>query len=221
MNRSLKIILSVPRTVWFNFRYLPFKDACKLPIWIANNVCIKSMWRGGIKLNNVSTGIIRIGYHEADAVDIFSTKTIIDIRKGGYVKFKADAHIGHGALLCVKQNGVLSLGDNFAISGTTRIVCTDNITIGNDVQFSWDSLIMDSDAHHIIMEDGTEAVNTKRITIGNTVWIASNCTILKGTSIGDNCVVASNSLLNKSYEASSIIGGIPAKTLKHIKGWYL
>lgn len=37
----LKILLAVPKTIWFNFRYLPFIQAIHLPIWIAPNCKIK------------------------------------------------------------------------------------------------------------------------------------------------------------------------------------
>lgn len=222
-NFILKRLLSVPRSIWFNFRYLPFKEAIHLPIWIANNVRIRHLYKGGIKLQgNASLGIIRIGYHCADVVDTYSVHTIIDIQKQGLLVLKGDAHIGHGAVICVKQKGTLTVGKNFAISGTTRLVCTHKISIGNNVQFSWDTLIMDSDAHKIWDKNNIKFKNSEPITIGNNVWIAANCTLLKGTVIRDNCVIASNSLLNKPYPCSNrIIGGIPARELKEIGGWEL
>ncbi|WP_283388392.1 acyltransferase [Barnesiella viscericola] len=165
--------------------------------------------------------MIRIGYHCADAVDIYSVHTIIDIRRGGYLVFDQDAHIGRGALICVK-GGCLTLGKKFAISGTTSIVCTHNMVIGDEVQFSWNTLVMDSDAHVIWDKNNIEYSNCSSIVIGNKVWIAANCTLLKGTIIPNNCVIASNSLLNKKYlNPNRIIGGMPARELKEIGGWRL
>lgn len=218
-----KRLLSIPRSIWFNFRYLPFKEAIHLPIWIANNVRIRSLYKGGIKLQgNIVLGKKRIGYHCADAVDTYSVHTIIDIQKQGLLVLRGDAHIGHGAVICIKQQGTLTAGKNFAISGTTRLVCTNKISIGDNVQFSWDTLVMDSDAHKICDKNNIKFTNSEPITIGNKVWIAANCTLLKGTVIQDNCVIASNSLLNKPYLCSNrIIGGIPAREIKEIGGWEL
>ena len=222
LNYLFTRLLTLPRTIWFNFRYLPFNQAIYLPIWVANNVRVRALYRGGIKLSGkLSIGLIRIGYHCADAVDIYSAHTVIDIRRGGYLVFNQDAHIGRGALICVK-GGSLILGKNFAISGTTSIVCSHNIVIGDDVQFSWNTLVMDSDAHVIWDKNNNEYPNYASITIGHKVWIAANCTLLKGTNIPNNCVVASNSLLNKKYlNSDSIIGGMPARELKEIGGWRL
>ena len=198
-------------------------QAVKLPVWIANNVRIRNLYRGGIILQNrASLGLVRIGYHKVDAIDIYSLHTIIDVQRGGQLIFESDAHIGHGAILCVKNDALLKCGQNFAISGTTSIVCYNKISIGNDVQFSWDTLVMDSDAHVILDTENNEMLNSVPISIGNKVWIAAQNTILKGTVIKDNCVVAASSLLNKEYnDANSIIAGAPARIVKKIGGWHL
>ena len=218
MSRLTKIISSIPKTIWFNLRYLPFLTAIRLPVWVASNVRIKCMERGVIRLtNNVKPGLIRIGYHEADAVDTYGLHTILSIEKGGEFIFTEDAHIGHGAIINIKSTGTLSVGRNFAISGTTSIICNKSIKFGDDVQTSWNSLITDSDAHKIFSEDGNQINPNMEIIIGNNVWIAANTTILKGSVISDNTVVASNSLVNKKFtQGKCIIGGSPANVIKSI-----
>ena len=97
----------------------------------------------------------RSSKHKVDAIDTYSLHTIIDIRPTACIIFNGDAHIGHGAILSV-QSGTLTLGKNFAISGNTCIICNKYIEIGENVQFSWNSLVMDNDAHYILDVDGTE-----------------------------------------------------------------
>jgi UDP-3-O-[3-hydroxymyristoyl] glucosamine N-acyltransferase len=219
MSRLLKILFSIPKTIWFNFRYLPFHQAMRLPVWIASNTRIKQLHRGGIILcdEQVRLGLVHIGYHEADAVDSYGCHTILTVEKGGTLVFEADAHIGQGAILHVKKDASLVLGRHFAISGTTSVICNQRITMGEDVQCSWNSLITDGDAHCIYSEEGDWLNPPEEIRIGNKVWIAANTTILKGAMISDNTVIASNSLVNKKFtEGNCIIGGCPAKPLKHI-----
>lgn len=191
-----------------------------MPIWTAPNVHIRDMWRGGIVLENPVFNSIHIGYHVADGIDYIGSHTIVNIQGGGVLRIKRDAHIGRGAVICVNPGAALNIGHNFAISGTTSIVCSKEICIGNDVQLSWNSLVMDSDAHKIFDEDGSWINPPKEIVIGNKVWIAAGTTILKGSVIADNTVVASNSLVNKEFsESHTIIGGQPARFLKHIGGF--
>lgn len=222
MRRILSIILAIPKTIYFNLRYLPLRQAVHLPIWLATNVRIRNMYRGGIVIDApVRLAMIRIGFHQVDAICIYSLKTILNVPKSGKFIFQGEAHIGHGAIIsCV--GGVMTVGNNFAVSGSTSFVCYKEITIGRDVQFAWDSLVMDSDAHKIYGEEGVRVNEDKPIVIGDKVWLACQNTILKGTVIGNNCVVGSCSLLNKEYaEDGVIIAGSPARVVKHISGWEL
>jgi acetyltransferase-like isoleucine patch superfamily enzyme len=48
-------------------------------------------------------------------------------------------------------------------------------------------------------------------------WIGINSVILPGVTIGQNSVVAANSVVNKDVPDFAVVGGAPAKILKHIK----
>ena len=224
MNKILSALLGLPKTIWFNLRYLPLKQGICFPIILAFNVKIRKMYLGGVKFSNnelVKLGIIRIGFHCVEPLDTYSTHTILAIEKHGTIIFNGTAHIGHGAIIHV-AGGRLVLGNNFAISGNTSIVCKNHISIGDNVQFSYNGLVLDSDAHKIFDENGNQFPNSAPIKIGDNVWIAPNVTIQKGSQISSNTVVASNSLVNKNFTENSIlIGGIPAKILKHIRNWEL
>lgn len=216
--RTFKILFSIPKTIWFNLRYLPFRQAIKLPIWVAGNVRIRELHRGCMRLQGtLRMGMIRIGYHETDGVDFYGVHTIINVDKSGTIEFKNDAHIGTGAIIRVKKEGTISFGDNFAISGTTSIIASKSIRFGDEVQLSWNSHIMDSDAHKIYDTEGKWINPPCEIIVGSHVWIASNTTIMKGSVIQDNTVVASNSLVNKAFtEGNCVLAGQPAKIIKRI-----
>lgn len=53
------------------------------------------------------------------------------------------------------------------------------------------------------------------ITIGNDVWICRNARILNGVIIGDGCVIAENSFVNKDCEPYGVYAGLPAKLIKY------
>jgi acetyltransferase-like isoleucine patch superfamily enzyme len=58
--------------------------------------------------------------------------------------------------------------------------------------------------------------NTKGdVIIGNDVWIGADVTIMSGVTIGDGAVIANNSHVVKNVEPYSVIGGNPAKFIKH------
>ena len=52
--------------------------------------------------------------------------------------------------------------------------------------------------------------------IGNNCYIAPQCIISKGVSIGNQCVIAANSFVNRSYGNQCIIAGTPAKQIGEV-----
>ena len=53
-------------------------------------------------------------------------------------------------------------------------------------------------------------------TIGNNVWIGPGVKIVGKIFIGDNVIIAPNSVVQKNIPSNVIVGGIPAKVIKEI-----
>ena len=53
------------------------------------------------------------------------------------------------------------------------------------------------------------------INIGNDVWLSHGVTIMSGVTIGDGAVIAANSHIVKNVEPYTVVGGNPAKYIKH------
>lgn len=51
--------------------------------------------------------------------------------------------------------------------------------------------------------------------IGNDVWIGNAATIMPGIQIGDGAIIASNAVVTKNVDPYSIVGGNPAKLIRH------
>lgn len=221
MNSKLKILLSLPKTIWFNLYHLPFKQAIKLPVWIAYNSYIDVKGQIIIESYKVKPAMIRFGFHWVPICDYHSTSQITIMPKGKLV-FKGEAHLGKGSKIHVDNGGKLILGDNFSISSCTQINCFKKIVFGRNIQFSWDCLIMDSDTHQIRGEEGNIINENKDIIFGDKIWIGCRTTILKGCRIPSNCVIGANTTVaGKNFEPNTIILGHPAKSIKRIYEWNL
>jgi len=59
-----------------------------------------------------------------------------------------------------------------------------------------------------------------KVKIGNNVWFGENCTVLKGITIGDNCIIGFGSVVTKSIPPNSVAVGVPAKVICTIKEYY-
>ena len=52
------------------------------------------------------------------------------------------------------------------------------------------------------------------INIGNDVWIGLGACIMPGVSIGNGVVIAAGSIVTKDVLAYTIVGGVPAKSIR-------
>lgn len=99
-------------------------------------------------------------------------------------------------------------------------MCAKEITIEKNCLISWDVLIMDTDSHEIIsLESGCPINFSSSITIKENVWISCRCTILKGTLIGKNNVVAAGSIVSGIYKETNVIYSTNKKIIKRGISW--
>jgi len=213
----LHYLAGLPKSIYVNFRLLPFKDAVKLPIIVSRKTKLSCL-NGKVNLEKNRTGIIRIGFGNVRLVDFAYERTILHIE--GTVTFQGKCKIGKASKIEVGKKGMLVIGENFLISAKSKLICHKQITIGKDCVFAWDSLIMDTDYHEIYDHDSNIINEDKAITIGNKVWIGTRSTVLKGASIPDNTIIAANSLITKAYHTTdTILAGSPAKIIKENITW--
>lgn len=98
------------------------------------------------------------------------------------------------------------------------IACHESITVGDNVQFSPNVQIYDHD-HDYRAEGGIGAMKyrTSPVVIGNDCWIGANTVILRGTELGDRCVVGAGCVLRGKYPSGSVIVQKRETTIKEIQ----
>jgi virginiamycin A acetyltransferase len=55
---------------------------------------------------------------------------------------------------------------------------------------------------------------SKKVTIGNDVWIGHGASILQGVQVGDGSIIAAGSVVTKNIESYTIVAGNPARPIK-------
>ncbi|WP_409295938.1 acyltransferase [Peribacillus sp. SCS-26] len=114
----------------------------------------------------------------------------------------------------------IHIGNNVGISGAT-IYARKLITIGDNTHIGGNAKILDNDFHPIEIEarnaDIKEKIGVKPISIGRNCFIGCNALILKGTVLGDGCIVGAGAVVSGTFEKNSVIAGNPAKVVKMLK----
>ena len=59
-----------------------------------------------------------------------------------------------------------------------------------------------------------------KIKIGNNVWFGEHCSVLKGVTIGNNCIIGYGSTVIKDIPSNSVAVGTPAKVICTIEEYY-
>ena len=123
----------------------------------------------------------------------------------------------HTTILNDGNSSHITIGNNCRINGA-YIHAKDYIEIGDNCVMAAGITIIDSNAHQVNSLNRTKGQDTpKGIKIGNNVWIGLNAIILKGTEIGDNCVVGAGSVVKGVFAPNSIILGNPAVCTGNVK----
>lgn len=205
----LKNPLALPKTIWFNFHYLPFKQAIRLPIICYNVRLRESKGKVTIDSEKIITGMISLG---RDIVGVYPDSGVTWENKG-HVKFHGKASFGNCCAICVGRNGVLNIGHDFVTNAATKIICSFSITFEECVRLGWETLIMDTSFHRLKSTDGDfRGKGYKEIKLGKNNWLGTKCTVFPGAKTPDYCVIGAGSFLNKDisdYPTHIMVAGNP------------
>ena len=115
----------------------------------------------------------------------------------------------------------ICIGNNVGISGAT-IYARNSITIGENTNIGGNAKILDNDFHPLEIEarnkDIKEKIGTRPVVIGKNCFIGCNALILKGTILGDGCVVGAGAVVSGEFEENCVIAGNPARVIKRLYG---
>lgn len=127
-------------------------------------------------------------------------------RKSSRIRIGRNVKIDSDACLSAVGKGEIVIGDNVGIGSSNRVIAHERIEIGSNTILAPNVMLYDHD-HVIDREKGVRRTeyNTGAICIGENCWIGVNTVILRGTTIGDRCVVGAGCILKGSYPAGSVI----------------
>lgn len=210
--------LTLLYSLYFNFRYLSFRQAVLLPIIIHHRTKVSIRKNAGIRLVHPSFSQVRIGLLDNYLMHDLPCKFFLH----GLWNINGTTRIGRGSRIVVEQDGYLDSGENLRITGNILIhIKNGGIQIGNHCLFSYNITLMNTDGGHRIYDVNGKCFNFENnVRIGNHVWVASGVTMLKGCTIPDGAIIASGSVVTRSLSEGNAIY-VGNNVIKHDVKWTL
>lgn len=126
-------------------------------------------------------------------------------------------HGFHNLLQARYVDSLLEIGNNVKFSNDITLIAARKICIGDNCLIGDRVTIMDHDGHGVEPDKRTSSIGEcSSVFIGKNVWIGSGALILRGVHIGDNAIVAAQSIVVKNVEANTIVAGNPARFVKNL-----
>lgn len=209
LTQAINYICSIPKTIYCNFRLLPFSQAIKMPLFISWDCKLQKMKKGIITFAedvDLKPLLVAIGFNGTEIVP--ARKSLISLESGKLI-FMGKANFAKGCVISV-SGGTLTIGRNFMANKNFFVTCNKEITIGDDALMGWNVLFFDATGHSVY-HNGIKKELYKSIIVGKHVWICAETHLLKGAHVPDGCVVAYRSLVTGTFDKrNSLIGGSPA-----------
>lgn len=135
-----------------------------------------------------------------------------------------------GTMFDVGPRGRVSIGDYALVNGA-RIICDDEVVIGDHALISWNVVLMDTyrfSQDAVIRREElrrlpagsprvlTDTTRGRRIVVGPNVWIGFDAVVLPGVTIGEGVVVGAKSVVAHDVPAYTVVAGNPARVVRVI-----
>lgn len=151
----------------------------------------------------------------------------IDVRGGA-----CDMTVGedcwlHGLFVSERAESRIRVGNNVFVGASTIVDCVTEIVLEDDVEISYECLLMDSDNHsHDPAVRRSDLANRMKgtydwssppsapIRIGKGAWVGARAIILKGVTIGEGAIVGAGSVVTKNVEPRAVVAGNPARVIR-------
>ena len=106
------------------------------------------------------------------------------------------------------------IGNNVFVNHGCSFLDLGGITIEDDVLIGPQVKLVTE--NHPVDPANRKSLDLKSIVVKKNAWIGAGSVILPGVTIGENSIVAAGAVVTQDVPSNTIVGGIPAKHIKHI-----
>jgi acetyltransferase-like isoleucine patch superfamily enzyme len=161
---------------------------------------LKLRWRGRL----VTDGLAFVG-----------PGVTFEIGKDARVHLGRWSWIGHGTKIRAHE-GEVRIGAKTVMGQECTISSFQHVSIGRECIVADRVMLIDFD-HGVVETERPireQGIYKRDVRVGNNVWMGYGVSVLRGTTIGDNAIVGTSSVVTKDVPDNAVVGGVPARLLR-------
>jgi acetyltransferase-like isoleucine patch superfamily enzyme len=123
--------------------------------------------------------------------------------------------LGHGTKVRAHE-GHVSIGAKSVLGQECTISAYRHVSIGRDCIIADKVMMIDFD-HGMVEVERTireQGIYKREVRVGHNVWIGYGACLLRGVTVGDNCVIGTSAVVTTDVPDNAVVGGIPARLIR-------
>jgi acetyltransferase-like isoleucine patch superfamily enzyme len=152
---------------------------------------------------------------QLDGIAFVGPGVSLEIAPGATLRLGRWSWIGHGCKIRVHE-GEVEIGAKTVLGQECTISSFQHVSIGRECILADRVMLIDFD-HGVVEVDRPvreQGIYKRDVRVGNNVWVGYGACFLRGTTVGDNCVVGTNSVITKDVPDNAVVAGVPARVLR-------
>lgn len=152
---------------------------------------------------------------QTDGLCFVGPSVTFEIGKNAVLRLGRWSWIGHGTKIRVHE-GECEIGAKTVLGQECTISAFQHVSIGRECVIADRVMLIDFDHGVVEVERPIRAqgIYKRDVRVGSNNWIGYGACILRGVTVGDNCVIGSNTVVTKDVKSNAVVAGAPAKLLR-------
>lgn len=123
--------------------------------------------------------------------------------------------LGHGTKVRAHEGEVV-IGAKTVLGQECTISAYQHVSIGRECIVADRVMLIDFDHGVVEVERPIrlQGIYKRDVRVGHNVWLGYGACILRGTAVGDNAIVGTNSVVTKDLPANAVAAGVPARVIR-------
>ena len=155
------------------------------------------------------------GRLQTDGMCFIGPGVTFEIGPSATVRLGRWSWVGHGCKIRVHE-GEFELGAKSVMGQECTVSAFQHVAIGRECIIADRVMLIDFDHGVVEVERPIreQGIYKRDVNVGHNCWIGYGACILRGTTVGDNAIVGTSSVVTADVKPNAVVGGIPARLIR-------